>query len=410
MRRPIWIAWTDRTKTCGLQNLLADFYKTARDLGEEVFRLRGLLADLEKKTLQSGEENALLRQEVAQLEVVQDILRETVLDAHNRIEDLSSAAINQLDLARRKAAEDARSAILMAQNEARMVILQAQNEANARAATLQEIRGATSWLITAPIRIMGRRFPRLARAAREILPRVSRPGAVWPQLVPPESPAMDDPLSTDPVRPPFAKLELVARFNLLQSNAGNRLFFVAADIPPMFDRQSGALRLYTIMRILSETGCPLAFAAAAARADFEGLAGSALNREHYESQLRKIGVDKIAYGDEETNALLEAEGNSIRWALLSFPSIAHNLIPRIRFHAPWATIIYDMVDFHYLRMNREANLKSDEMIQASALKIREIELASARTSDVTIAVSEEERQEMLKLDPKRGRQSSSKHL
>jgi glycosyltransferase involved in cell wall biosynthesis len=195
------------------------------------------------------------------------------------------------------------------------------------------------------------------------------------------------------------KLESVARFSLLQSNAGKRLILVAADIPPMFDQQSGALRLYTMMRILFEAGWRLMFASEATCADFEEVAGSAVNRERYESRLREIGVEKIAYGREKINALLEAEGSNIRWALLSFPNVAHNLIPRIKVHAPWASIIYDMVDFHYIRMTREADLKSDDVMRSSALQMRKIEIANAGTSDVTIAVSEDERQAVLKLDP-----------
>jgi SAM-dependent methyltransferase/glycosyltransferase involved in cell wall biosynthesis len=399
-----------------LPNLLADSSTKARDLSEEVFRLHGLLAESDKKTLEFGEENSRLREQVAQLKMVQEILRESLLDADNKIEDLRGAAVQKRQHVSQQKAANMGTAFPQLQNEAaeEVVVLQEilnstswrisapirmvgrrfrkmaragrtilrpqlQNEAAEEAVVLQKILNPTSWRIFAAIRMVGRRFPKLARAARKIL----RPGSRVAYKAGNAS----------------VNMESVARFRLLQSNAGKRLILVAADIPPMFDQQSGALRLYTMMRILFEAGWRLAFASEVTRADFDVIAGSAVNRERYQSRLREIGVERIAYGREEIDALLEAEGSGIRWALLSFPGVAHNLIPRIRVYAPWANIIYDMVDFHYLRMTREADLTSDEAIHSSALQMREIEIANARASDVTFAVSEDERQAVLSLDP-----------
>jgi ubiquinone/menaquinone biosynthesis C-methylase UbiE/glycosyltransferase involved in cell wall biosynthesis len=434
-----------------LQNLLADSYKKDWDLGEEAG----------KKTLEFGEENARLREQVAQLKMVQEILRESLLDADNKIEDLRGAAVQRrldadnkiggaavqrrLVVSQQKAAEYKRTAIPQHQNEAaeRDVLLQEilnstswriagvirmvgrrvpklaragrkilhlplQNDAAERVALLQEILNSTSWRIAAPIRMVGRLFPKLARAGRKILRSIWRvaykteepTAAQGSQFVSVASVKLESVAQESQfVSVASVKLESVARFSLLQSTAGKRLILVAADAPPMFDQQSGALRLYTMMRILFEAGWRLAFASEMTRASFNAIAGSAVNRKRYESRLREIGVEKIAYGREEINALLEAEGSGIRWALLSFPGVAHNLIPWIKVHAPWASIIYDMVDFHYIRMTREADLKSDEVIRSSALQMRKIEIANARTSDVTIAVSEDERQAVLKLDP-----------
>jgi glycosyltransferase involved in cell wall biosynthesis len=167
----------------------------------------------------------------------------------------------------------------------------------------------------------------------------------------------------------------------------------------MFDYQSGAPRLYMMMRILFEGGWRLSFASEAPRADFEVLAGSTMNRERYESRLREIGVQNIAYGPEEINAFLEAEGSGIRWVLLSSPNVARNLIPRIKIHAPWASIIYNIVDFNNLRMKYQTHLNSDGTIHSSALQMREIEIANARTSDLTLVISEDKRRALLELDP-----------
>jgi glycosyltransferase involved in cell wall biosynthesis len=272
-------------------------------------------------------------------------------------------------------------------------------DAAAGSRQLHQILNSTSWKISAPVRMVGRQFPKFARLGRKMLTHF---GLDRVRTVNPDGsllPVVEGLKRPDPESSTSATMGSVARFDLTQSEPENQMILVAADIPPMFDRQSGALRLYTMMRILFETGWHMAFASQATRAQFDNLAGSAAERKRYESRLRKIGVEKIVYGREEINAFLEAEGASIRWTLLSFPGVAHNLIPWITVHAPWARIIYDMVDFHYLRMMREADLKSNEEIRSSALQMREIEMANARTSNVTLAVSEDERQAILRLDP-----------
>ena len=368
------------------------------DLGAEIFRLTDLLMQSEKKILEFGKENVQLREQIAQLKMVQELLRESLLDAENKIEDLRGGVVQE------------RQAV--AEWEARCSRL--QNEAAEREALLQEILTSTSWRISAPIRIVGRQFPKLARASQKILrsqragePTVRRGSQLGTDA--PDNPrslavartenSSVNSLASNVVSPVCGKLESVDHFSLLQSNGGKRLFLAAADVPPMFDHQSGASRLYMMMRILLEGGWRLSFASEATRDDFEVLAASTVNRERYESRLREIGVQNIAYGREEINAFLESEGSGIRWVLLSSPNVAHSLIPRIRIHAPWASIIYNMVDFNYLRMRHQAYLNSDGTIRSSALQMREIEIANARTSDLTLAISEDKRQALLELDP-----------
>ena len=375
------------------------------DLDAEVIRLTDLLMQSEKKILEFGKENAQLREQIAQLKMLQELLRESLLGAENKIEDLRGGVVQE------------RQAV--AEWEARCSRL--QNEAAEREVLLQEILTSTSWRISAPIRIVGRQFPKLARASQKILrsqragePTVRRGSQLETDARDEALVSLDNPrslavartesssvnsLASNVVSPVCGKLESVDHFSLLQSNGGKRLFLAAADVPPMFDDQSGASRLYMMMRILFEGGWRLSFASEATRGDFEVLAGSTVNRERYESRLREIGVQNIAYGREEINAYLESEGSGIRWVLLSSPNVAYSLIPRIRIHAPWASIIYNMVDFNYLRMRHQAYLNSDGTIRSSALQMREIEIANARTSDLILAISEDNRQALLELDP-----------
>jgi glycosyltransferase involved in cell wall biosynthesis len=193
--------------------------------------------------------------------------------------------------------------------------------------------------------------------------------------------------------------DAMAAFNALQSVPGRKLVLVAADAPPMFDKHAGGLRLYNTVRIICEMGWSVVFASEAAREKFNGIAGSVEDRKRYERLLYDAGVEQIVYGAEETEALLRAIGDRLRWAFLSFALVAEQLIPKVRIHAPWATVIYDMVDFHALRMHREAQLTSNTNLKAAADRMHAVELMNARTADVTVAVSEAERQALLEIEP-----------
>jgi len=246
--------------------------------------------------------------------------------------------------------------LIISQLRTQIAGLNAESEALSR--RLELVLRSTSWKISAPIRMVGRRLPMVARLSRTI----------------------------------------VAQFRSLQSGRGRNVMLVAADAPPMSDRQSGGLRLHNLIRIFCEMDHQVVFASQCSREDFAGIAGSAEHRKRYEDLLYATGVRGILYGPKEAEYLIRVLGSELRWAFLSFPNVADQFIPPIRSHAPCATVMYDMVDFHSLRMSREAKLKSDATLQAAAEHMRLTELANAKTADVTIAVSELERERLLAID------------
>jgi hypothetical protein len=62
-------------------------------------------------------------------------------------------------------------------------------------------------------------------------------------------------------------------------------------------------------------------------------------------------------------------------------------------------VLYDTVDLHFLRMERQAALTGSLPLQRDAQAMRELELACLRSADVTLAISEPERQLLLDLVP-----------
>jgi glycosyltransferase involved in cell wall biosynthesis len=167
----------------------------------------------------------------------------------------------------------------------------------------------------------------------------------------------------------------------------------------MHDKHAGGLRLYNLVRMFCEMGWRVVFASQSTLEHFTFMAGSAVDCKRYEGMLYDAGVEKIAYGAKECETLIRMLGPDLCWAFLSFPGVAKQFIPEVRMHAPWANIIYDMVDSHALRMGRQAQLTSDLALQAEADRMGVIELTNARTADVTVAVSEAERQALLDMDP-----------
>ena len=193
--------------------------------------------------------------------------------------------------------------------------------------------------------------------------------------------------------------DAAANVRSLQGRHAPNVMLVASGSPPMFDKQAGGLRLHNLIRIFCEMDLKVVFASQRSRRFFARSAGSAKHQERYESLLHAAGVKRIVYGPEETEHLIRELGSELRWAFLSFPKVANQFIAPIRFYAPGATVMYDMVDFHSLRMSREAGLKSDAALQAEAERMRLIELTNAKAADMTIAVSESERQGLHSVDP-----------
>jgi hypothetical protein len=174
---------------------------------------------------------------------------------------------------------------------------------------------------------------------------------------------------------------------------------VADDFPPLHDQQGGGNRLKTLIDIIGEQGWPMVFASRFPRSELPGVLSTEAGLTRYQAALQKAGVKCFAYGLDEVDRMMAALGANLRYAFLSRPHVAHDLIPSVRSHCPTATIIYDMVDFHALRMAREAELKHDDNLSAAAVEIKAIEVAAVRASDITIAISNEEKSAVLDLVP-----------
>ncbi len=187
---------------------------------------------------------------------------------------------------------------------------------------------------------------------------------------------------------------------IIARDQGSRpLVLFASDYLPLHDQQSGGLRQQAIIEILRDLGFPVLFASTRTKQAMPGVLSTEKGRKDYEEVLRKAGVVEFAYGLEEITACLRRQGPLIRRAIISFPHVAKDLIPLVRAEAPYASIFYDMVDFHSLRLRREADLAQDPHKQAEAQAMETTELDLARSADVVITISDTEKELMLEKIP-----------
>ena len=158
--------------------------------------------------------------------------------------------------------------------------------------------------------------------------------------------------------------------------AGKRILVIDLFIP-VFNRASGSLRAFQLLKMLRELGYGVTF-----------LSKYPQYADEYAPHLEELSIEVIA-GDP---LALQATGGYAlcplvnyedvlagrKWdlAIISFWDNAEYYLPLLRKHLAGTPIVVDTVDIVFLRKIREAELRSDEKLLAEALanKQREIEI------------------------------------
>lgn len=164
-----------------------------------------------------------------------------------------------------------------------------------------------------------------------------------------------------------------------------RVLIIDATVPAP-DRDAGSVTSKWYMRLLIDLGYDVTFMAANLRQ--EG---------HYTSDLQKIGVEVLHLPYvSNIDKYLDQYARNFDLFFLYRVDIAKRYISKIRILVPGAPIIFNTVDLHFLRAEREAilNGRRPEEMQA-ALRVRQNELAVMDQANETILLSSLE-QEYLK--------------
>jgi glycosyltransferase involved in cell wall biosynthesis len=155
------------------------------------------------------------------------------------------------------------------------------------------------------------------------------------------------------------------------------LLFIAPTAP-LFDKQSGDLRFFTVLNILSKT-YKITYLARWAMED-------PLENERYISCLRDLGI-KVYVGSYLSDIL---HRNVFKAAFIEFYYIAEHYIPRIRLLQPSCPVIVDTVDVHYLRLHRKYKINKNIEDLRVAEETKTKELAIYSLADIVLTVTEED--------------------
>ncbi len=151
---------------------------------------------------------------------------------------------------------------------------------------------------------------------------------------------------------------------------------------PLADRDSGSLRMFQILSILCRLGHRVTF-----------LPDNLADIPPYGDRLRIQGVEVIHYPYCTSIAdYLETSGKLFDIIVLSRCDFAVKHLANVRHFAPDAFVIFDTVDLHYLREEREAELLQSPELRERAREKRDLEYRLIDEADQTWVVSSAERE------------------
>ncbi|MBL8311769.1 MAG: glycosyltransferase [Burkholderiales bacterium] len=173
-----------------------------------------------------------------------------------------------------------------------------------------------------------------------------------------------------------------------RATRGNILIVEACMVTP--DHDAGSVRLFNLLRLLVNAGYHVSFVA-------DNLDGD----PKYAAMLSRIGVETL-HGKfaGSVRRVLRERGPELDIVMFCRHYIASQYVSSCRTLAPKAKVVFDTVDLHFLREEREASLHANAAMKQAAAKTRAIELGVIAQSDVTLVVSEFEKKLLADIAPR----------
>lgn len=158
--------------------------------------------------------------------------------------------------------------------------------------------------------------------------------------------------------------------------AGKRIVIFDHEVPA-WDQDAGSVRISAVIDLLIEMGFRVSV-----------VPHNRHRREPYSSRLEARGVE-VVHGHADWHDLLRRLAPDLGAVIVCRPGVAVDVVPIVSQAAPAVPILYDMVDFHGLRIKRRSEQTNIDELRHGQV-IAELEMAMVRAADVTIAVTEVE--------------------
>ena len=149
----------------------------------------------------------------------------------------------------------------------------------------------------------------------------------------------------------------------------------------MPDRDSGSLRMYEMLKAMREMGCRVSF-----------VADNEQHPDYYARLTQSLGVEVLhAPFVSPLSAAITRYGADFNVIILSRCTVAMKYVDLAKRHMPESKLVFDTVDLHFLRQQREADVAQDAELIRAAGEMKTVELEIIAKSDVTLVVSPHEK-------------------
>ncbi len=158
---------------------------------------------------------------------------------------------------------------------------------------------------------------------------------------------------------------------------------------PDATQDAGSVRLINLFRLLLNQNCRVTFFADN-RAWVDGSSDI----------LQQMGVE-VWYSPflKSPREFLQENGHRFDTILISRHYIAEQYVQMVRSLAPRAKLVFDTIDLHFLREQRQAELTHDDKLLQQSMDTQRRELAVAQAADLTLVVSPYEKEVLERIAP-----------
>ncbi len=166
--------------------------------------------------------------------------------------------------------------------------------------------------------------------------------------------------------------------------AGRTLLVVDTLVPP-YDQESGALRLFRLLQLWQQRGYHVIF-----------LPDYGHEQQPYTGRLEAMGIEVLyfTWQQQDPFARLVRRLPVLDWAWVCRPELCAKYFPILQ-RRPDLPRIYDTIDLHFLRLQRQWELNGGDPQQRSVWeKMRQLEQRMAAIAHLTVAVTAEEKQRL----------------